>query len=93
MTVLEDLRKNVDPTPLYAVVGATDLAVEKAREARLDITKRAALMHKAAQASTGDVGHLYLLSAPYFIVHSAKIKDFVWKSDVYYNFDSPYRIE
>ena len=41
MTVLDDLRKNVDPTPLYAVVGATDLAVEKAREARVDLTKRA----------------------------------------------------
>ena len=41
MTVLEDLKKTIDTTPLYAVVGATDLAVEKAREARADLDKRA----------------------------------------------------
>jgi hypothetical protein len=34
MSTIDDLRKNVDLTPLYAAVGVTDLAVEKAREAR-----------------------------------------------------------
>jgi heparin binding hemagglutinin HbhA len=35
MSVIEDLRKTVDTTPLFAVVGATDLAVEKVRHARV----------------------------------------------------------
>jgi heparin binding hemagglutinin HbhA len=33
MPVLDDITKNIDVTPVYAVVGVTDLAVEKAREA------------------------------------------------------------
>jgi hypothetical protein len=33
MSVITDITKNVDARPLYAVVGATDLTVEKAREA------------------------------------------------------------
>ncbi|MGZ4654623.1 hypothetical protein [Oryzihumus sp.] len=41
MALVADLRKTVtDTTPVYAVVGATDLAVEKVREAR---TRAAAL--------------------------------------------------
>ena len=39
MSVIEDLRKNVDTTPFYAVVGATDLAVEKVRDARVRAIK------------------------------------------------------
>ena len=39
MSVIEDLRKNVDTTPFFAAVGATDLAVEKVREARLRADK------------------------------------------------------
>lgn len=39
MSVLEDLKKTVDTTPFYAAVGATDLAVEKVREARLRADK------------------------------------------------------
>jgi hypothetical protein len=35
MTIVHDIRKTVtDTTPVYAVVGATDLAVERLREAR-----------------------------------------------------------
>jgi heparin binding hemagglutinin HbhA len=39
MSVIEDLRKTVDTTPLFAVVGATDLAVEKVRDARVRAMK------------------------------------------------------
>ena len=39
MPVIEDLRKTVDTTPFYAVVGATDLAVEKVRDARVRALK------------------------------------------------------
>jgi heparin binding hemagglutinin HbhA len=39
MFVIEDLRKTVDTTPFFAAVGATDLAVEKVREARLRAEK------------------------------------------------------
>ncbi|MGL4743012.1 MAG: hypothetical protein ACRCXL_01290 [Dermatophilaceae bacterium] len=35
MSVLDDVRTTIDPTPLFVVVGATDLAVEKVREARV----------------------------------------------------------
>ena len=35
MPVIDDLKKTVDATPFFAAVGATDLAVEKVREARL----------------------------------------------------------
>ncbi len=48
MAVIDDLRKSIDTTPLYALAGVTDLAVEKVREAqkiaearRADLTKRA----------------------------------------------------
>jgi len=35
MTLVKDIRKNItDTTPVYAAVGATDLAVERLREAR-----------------------------------------------------------
>ena len=33
MSVITEFTKNVDARPFYAVVGATDLTVEKAREA------------------------------------------------------------
>ncbi|HYN30578.1 MAG TPA: hypothetical protein VES95_12045 [Dermatophilaceae bacterium] len=39
MLAIDDLRNNVDLTPIYAAVGVTDLAVEKAREAREQATK------------------------------------------------------
>ena len=35
MSVIEDLKKTVDSTPFFAAVGATDLAVEKVRDARV----------------------------------------------------------
>lgn len=35
MSVIEDLKKTVDTTPFFVAVGATDLAVEKVRRARL----------------------------------------------------------
>jgi hypothetical protein len=39
MSVMEDIRKNVDSTPFFAAVGATDLAVEKVRHARVRADK------------------------------------------------------
>ena len=39
MSVIEDLRKNIDTTPLFAAVGVTDLAGETVREARVRATK------------------------------------------------------
>jgi hypothetical protein len=39
MSVIDDLRKTVDPTPFFAAVGATDLAVAKVREAGLRAEK------------------------------------------------------
>lgn len=41
MSVITDLTKNVDSRPFYAVVGATDLTVEKAREAAVVAEARA----------------------------------------------------
>ena len=55
MTVLEDLKKTIDTTPLYAVVGATDLAVEKAREARVDLDKARADLVKRAESARADL--------------------------------------
>lgn len=39
MSVMTDLKKTVDTTPFFAAVGATDLAVEKVREARIRAEK------------------------------------------------------
>lgn len=39
MSVITELTKNVDTTPLYAAVGVTDLAVEKVRDARVRAEK------------------------------------------------------
>jgi heparin binding hemagglutinin HbhA len=39
MSVMTDLRNTVDTTPFFAAVGATDLAVEKVREARVRADK------------------------------------------------------
>ena len=51
MSVIEDLKKTVDTTPFFAAVGATDLAVEKVREARLRADKaRADLAVRAEKA-------------------------------------------
>ena len=51
MPVIEDLKKTVDTTPFFAAVGATDLAVEKVREARLRADKaRADLALRAERA-------------------------------------------
>ena len=48
MSVIEDLKKTVDTTPFFAAVGATDLAVEKVREARVRADKaRADLAERA----------------------------------------------
>ena len=53
MSVIEDLKKTVDTTPFFAAVGATDLAVEKVREARLRADKaRADLAVRAEKART-----------------------------------------
>jgi hypothetical protein len=53
MSVIEDLKKTVDTTPFFAAVGATDLAVEKVREARLRADKaRAELALRADKART-----------------------------------------
>ena len=53
MPVIEDLKKTVDTTPFFAVVGATDLAVEKVREARLRADKaRADFAVRADKART-----------------------------------------
>ena len=41
MSVITDLTKNVDVRPFYAVVGVTDLTVEKAREAAVVAEARA----------------------------------------------------
>ena len=35
MSVMTDIKNTVDATPFFAAVGATDLAVEKVREARV----------------------------------------------------------
>jgi tartrate dehydratase beta subunit/fumarate hydratase class I family protein len=49
MTIVHDIRKTVtDTTPVYAVVGATDLAVERLREART----RAAAVRQDLRVST-----------------------------------------
>lgn len=67
MSVIEDLRKNVDTTPFFAAVGATDLAVEKVREARV----RAAAMRTELEIDTlqsraakvaGEAQHLPILA-------------------------------
>jgi hypothetical protein len=39
MSAIQDLKKSVDTTPFFAAVGATDLAVEKVRQARLRADK------------------------------------------------------
>ena len=53
MPVIEDIKKTIDATPLFAAVGATDLAVEKVREARLRADKaRADLAVRADKART-----------------------------------------
>jgi len=53
MPVIEDFKKTVDTTPFFAAVGATDLAVEKVREARLRADKaRAELALRADKART-----------------------------------------
>ena len=39
MSVMTDIKKTVDTTPFFAAVGATDLAVEKVREARVRADK------------------------------------------------------
>lgn len=41
MPVLDTIKTTVDPTPLYVVVGAGDLAAEKVRELGADLTARA----------------------------------------------------
>jgi hypothetical protein len=53
MPVIEDIKKTIDATPFFAAVGATDLAVEKVREARLRADKaRADLAVRADKART-----------------------------------------
>lgn len=55
MTLVNDLRKSVtDTTPVYAVVGVTDLAVEKMRAARIELDPRA-LSARAQRVPTNAV--------------------------------------
>ena len=52
MPVIDDIKKTVDATPFFAAVGATDLAVEKVRDARLRADKaRAGLSADLAPAN------------------------------------------
>ncbi len=51
MSVLQDLKKTVDTTPFFAAVGATDLAVEKVRDARV----RAETARLRAEKVAGDI--------------------------------------
>jgi len=52
MSVMEDIRRTVDSTPFFAAVGATDLAVEKVRHARVRADKaRAELSADLAPAN------------------------------------------
>lgn len=60
MSVITELTKNVDTTPLYAAVGVTDLAVEKVRDARVRAEKvsadvRAEFTPAAAKARATEV--------------------------------------
>jgi len=53
MTIVKDIRKTVtDTTPVYAAVGATDLAVERLRDARSRATARAAAVRLDLDIST-----------------------------------------
>jgi heparin binding hemagglutinin HbhA len=53
MSVIEDIKNTVDATPFFAAVGATDLAVEKVREARVRADKaRADLVVRAEKTRT-----------------------------------------
>ncbi|MFN8534334.1 MAG: ABC transporter substrate-binding protein [Dehalococcoidia bacterium] len=58
-----------------------------------DIQKRGALMRRAIATLRSDVGLLFLVVAPTFIVQGPKIKGFVWESTNLNNFDSIYRVE
>lgn len=61
--------------------------------AEIDITKRSALMVKASQALANDVSHLYLMVLPLYVVNTKKVNGFVWTSDVFYNFDTVYKVD
>ena len=54
MSVMTDLRKTVtENTPVYAVVGATDLAVEKVREVQQRAFKAIGLSQEEAESKFG----------------------------------------
>ncbi|MBM6403131.1 hypothetical protein JQN72_02570 [Phycicoccus sp. CSK15P-2] len=55
MAVIDDLRKTVDTTPLYAIAGVTDLAVEKVRGAQKRAETRSAEITKRAEAARADL--------------------------------------
>ncbi len=55
MAVNDDLRTTIDTTPLYAIAGATDLAVEKVREAQKRADARRAELTKRAEAARADL--------------------------------------
>lgn len=50
-----DLRPPIDTTPLYALAGVTDLAVEKVREARRRADARRAELSRRAEAARSDL--------------------------------------
>ncbi len=54
MAVIDDLRTTID-TPLYALAGATDLAVEKVRDAQKRADARRAELAKRAEAARADL--------------------------------------
>ena len=54
MTPVKDIRKTVtDSTPVYAAVGATDLAVEKVRDARARMISARADLDVTSPAGQG----------------------------------------
>jgi hypothetical protein len=91
MAVLDDLRTSIDTTPLYAIAGATDLAVEKVREAqkraearRLELAKRAetaradltpAALQARVEAVTEQVKELPALALNQGLVVGGKVTD------------------
>ncbi|NHA66640.1 hypothetical protein [Phycicoccus flavus] len=80
MAVIDDLRKNLDTTPFYALAGVTDLAVEKVREAqkRADAA-RADLAPSAVQARAtayaGQVKDLPTLAINQGLVVGGKVSE------------------
>jgi heparin binding hemagglutinin HbhA len=85
MARVADIRKTVtDSTPVYAVVGATDLAVEKVREARtrleaarvdLDVAAVQGRATEAAQQAVGQAQHVPVLALNRTLVIAGKAQE------------------